>query len=390
MKAKKQRALQILADMTDGESFSARRYSLENLENEEPFYDSLVDFTFEKYGETIRHSEPINLNHYLKHLDRPLFSYFLDGSRRTYKVGDIQYGERVYPLVVGQLGVSCCHRKQPDDFKSVVVKNRIVLSVPVSANPDGSGYVDDSPYYSKIVESINDNSILKRVGIKLDKIIPYQEKEEFEYTKLAIATLHQEMMDMEKEVVNWLVQEKRLLTYNERLIKDGSIEYQKSSYGTFKDISRFITNYQSVVGVSKRFNPEKCVDRDGKSNAAKIASLPLYHRTPVFKFKSERSGISEKPVLIAAWYIRIRDTKRTLSPFDGVIKAERILISDSEIENGLDSEEVDLISANLINERNPTCYGADQRWANHLYPIYLTELCVKNNRVSDHVIMNIL
>ena len=28
----------------------------------------------------------------------------------------------------------------------------------------------------------------------------------------------------------------------------------------------------------------------------------------------------------------------------------------------LDTEEVDLISANIINERNPVCYGEDNRW----------------------------
>jgi hypothetical protein len=33
------------------------------------------------------------------------------------------------------------------------------------------------------------------------------------------------------------------------------------------------------------------------------------------------------------------------------------LITDEEIENGLDSQEIDLITANIINERNPVCYG---------------------------------
>jgi len=39
---------------------------------------------------------------------------------------------------------------------------------------------------------------------------------------------------------------------------------------------------------------------------------------------------------------------------------------------------VDNISAWLVNERNPVCYGKDDRWANHLYPVYLTETFIKS------------
>ena len=46
------------------------------------------------------------------------------------------------------------------------------------------------------------------------------------------------------------------------------------------------------------------------------------------------------------------------------------------------SDTIDLISANILNERNPTCYGTDKRWANHLYPVYLTETFVKSNYIN--------
>ena len=49
----------------------------------------------------------------------------------------------------------------------------------------------------------------------------------------------------------------------------------------------------------------------------------------------------------------------------------------------LDSEEVDMITANIIHERNPVCYGADRRWANHLYPIYVTESYVKSKYLGE-------
>ena len=45
----------------------------------------------------------------------PLFKFFLDGSRRVYKVDDIQYDKKVFPIVSGQISVSCCAREMNDD-----------------------------------------------------------------------------------------------------------------------------------------------------------------------------------------------------------------------------------------------------------------------------------
>ena len=133
------------------------------------------------------------------------------------------------------------------------------------------------------------------------------------------------------------------------------------------------------------FNPELCQDRNGKSNADKIAKLPLYHRTAAMKYRSEIVG----NVYFGIWYVRVREIGRTLSPFSGILKLEKILITDDEIENGLNSEEVDLITANIINERNPVCYGSDSWWANHLYPVYLTETFIKSKYLSDLNFLNL-
>jgi hypothetical protein len=48
-----------------------------------------------------------------------------------------------------------------------------------------------------------------------------------------------------------------------------------------------------------------------------------------------------------------------------------------------------MISAALLNERNPTCYGADLRFANHLYPVYLTESFIKSRFMSEEMFMRI-
>lgn len=386
-KIKYPKALSILADLTYGESYSTHKYCFDTLQPPDSFFEQEKDYSFQEYGESISHKDSIPLVDLVQKLDKPIFSFFLDGSRRTYKIDDIRYGEKIYPVLIGQIGVACCQRHSSDNFKSLRTENRLILAIPAMANADGE---DETDFCIKIKNRINNESSLKNLGIKISKTIAYPERRDLEYSKIAIAALHDEMLDMEKEFVNWLVNEKRLLTPDAQLIKDGSIEYQKSKRGSYRDISRLISNYKCVIGVSKKFNPEKCVDRNGKSNATLIAKLPLYHRTPVFKFKSGRSGGAGGPVYIAAWYVRIRDIKHTVSPFDGVIKVERILTDERAIENGLPSDSVNFISANLIWERNPTCYGSDLRWANHLYPIYLTELSLKSSRLSDHVIMNIM
>jgi hypothetical protein len=130
--------------------------------------------------------------------------------------------------------------------------------------------------------------------------------------------------------------------------------------------------------VSKRFNPEVCLVLNDKSNPGFIANLPLYNRTPVAYFTDSFLG----DIGFAVWYLRIRDTLKTRTPFDGIVKVEKILVSRDEVANGMNSELVDLISAHLINERNPVCYGSDLRWANHLYPVYLTEKYVKSHYLS--------
>lgn len=66
-----------------------------------------------------------------------------------------------------------------------------------------------------------------------------------------------------------------------------------------------------------------------------------------------------------------------------------MLMTGKEAENGLESDEIDMITANIINERNPVCYGNDARWANHLYPVYMTECYCKSRFKSDMSFINL-
>jgi len=72
--------------------------------------------------------------------DAPLFHFFLDGSRRTYKVDDIEINRSVYPVIAGQIGVACCQRHSPDKFKCPegAFERKLVLSLPSVANSEPS------------------------------------------------------------------------------------------------------------------------------------------------------------------------------------------------------------------------------------------------------------
>ena len=113
--------------------------------------------------------------------------------------------------------------------------------------------------------------------------------------------------------------------------------------------------------------------------------LPLYHRTPACCYESKISG---NGVYFCVWYLRIRDSKHTQNVFDGILKIEKLMDKD-EYEHGVDTDRIDYLSAQLLRERLPVCYGDDKRWANHLYPIYVTEQYAKSKYISNDTFMNL-
>jgi hypothetical protein len=226
---------------------------------------------------------------------------------------------------------------------------------------------------------------ISQSGWKFATPIPYDTRsDDRKFEDRGTARIQARMIECEKAMVKELVR-KGKLNQNNYLVKDGSLEYRltKIDKDDEKSFQTFRQNYNWVIGISKTFNPEACFEK-GKSNPGYIADLPLYHRTPVAYFGSEK-----EPLAFAVWYVRLRDKKTTRTPFDGILKVEKILVRDEEIRDGMDSETVDMLSALIINERNPTSYGQDMRWANHIYPIYLTERFVKSQYLSTESFLHL-
>lgn len=388
---------EIIESNTKGKCYGSYRYCAdEELKIPTINYEETQSFTLlkDRYGETDRSlKQTKDLTEKAKQLidQVPLFKYFLDGSRRTYKIDDIEINRRVFPIMAGQIGVACCERKKQNKFKCAELESNLVLALPTEANPEVR---NPELFFNNLRNIINDIPRVQKSGLKFSKILSYTSKidpdtQGLKYEHLGIAAIHDEMIDIEKKIVAKLTA-KNLLDENNYLLKDGSLQYKPMKTGEYKELSKIKNNYRYVIGASKLFNPEFSKDRSGKSNAALLAKLPLYHRTPAYMFQHE----SDKWAFLgdnkySIWYVRIREAKYTESPFAGILKIEKILITESENENGLDSDLIDVITANIINERNPVCYGKDSRWANHLYPIYLTELFLKSNYLSDINFLNL-
>lgn len=87
------------------------------------------------------------------------------------------------------------------------------------------------------------------------------------------------------------------------------------------------------------------------------------------------------------WYLRIRKRTNIKNPLDGIIKVEKMAIRE-DIKNGFNTDVIDNISLSLLAEGIPTCHGRDNRWASHLYPIYMAETMIKSTFSSDIYFIN--
>lgn len=381
--------MEIIEKETNGKSYHTYKYSFDSIGVPSIDYDDESDkiMKWQDSGETLNPKTKIDLSKLAKDIqsDEPLIRYFLDGSRHVFKVDDIAYNKQVFPVVAGQIGVGCCKRVNKR-MSPELFDRQLVLTLPDKADADGW----DKTYFLSLLKKLNESSELKRLGLEFSQILSYSTSKGHDINEKledkAIAKIQDYMVESEKRMVAELVKKKKL-NQDSYLLKDGSLEYPKMNSGKpeLRTLQQIKHNYNWVIGVSKSFNPELCHDHTGKPNSNYIANLPVLHRTPVARYTSSRVG---EEITFGVWYIRLRDKKRTQTPFDGIVKVEKIMMDD-EINNGIDSDVIDLISANIINERNPVCYGIDKRWANHLYPVFLTESYVKSKYISTEMFLHL-
>lgn len=320
----------------------------------------------------------------------PIFSFFLDGSRRTYKVDDIAIGNKIFPVIAGEIIVGCCERKNRNEFKKFAIEDKIVLSMPDEFDVDNENKNNNfcRLYCEKINEILATYPFFLEHGIKLDNILLYKtdgedlaNKGKDKYISRAVSKIQSEMTDTEQFLVYRLCKQNKLGD-DSFLLKDGSLEYNPR----FSNMDRsqwnlLRTNYKHVVGVSKLFDPELLPDFEGHRLSKTIAGLKPFERTKVYRYHSDHSGGE-----YAVWYLRLRNSEFRETQFSDIVKCEMVLSNEGDtIETSL----VNLISANLINEAYPVCFGSDTRWANHLYPVFLTEQFCKAHYIDKNIVFKL-
>ena len=283
-----------------------------------------------------------------------ILRYFLDGSRKTYKVDDIIIDGKYLPIIAGQVGVSIISREdnQLTPLKPFCsFKNIIAFPNKISE--------EDLNHFQGV---INDQSPIKF------ELVHYSLKDEKDPVDLGVAKISSQMQDLEIKTVEEMA-ERNFLTNDKMLIIDGPLRFKKKLE---------VVKFRNVVGLSKSFRPSYQLGKGSKKKdiGAITSELNFGERTSVFR-------ITEEEKTIGAWYQRIRSKSHIQNPLQGVVKMERYAVDTNEIENGLDSETVDTISSLVMQERNVTPYGADYRWASHIYPIYMAEIYLKCSFMSD-------
>lgn len=291
-----------------------------------------------------------------------LFEFFLDGTRRTFLVAEMESSSKRYlPVLGGQISAAVVRRDRATG-KVQVHRHR---GMNIIALP-GGGY------------GINDGD-LRELDEKLQKakrpfhVVPYGERgisKKEQPAELAIAAINAAMQKLEIEALEDLTNS-NLTSSGSMLIVDGSVQF-----------TRIPLKHQSwlrnVIGVSKTFRTNLVFTKNKEEIGAVIVKTlrNAGDRTPAFKATLGGN-------MYAAWYLRIRDWHHTDKPLSGVVKVERLLLTEEEMELGLSTDSVNNVSLSLLGERYVTPYGKDERWANHLYPVYLAERYQKSQLMSE-------
>ena len=342
-----------------------------------------------KFAETdLSRVHTIKIDERLMRISRPIFHFFLDGSRHVYKVDDMAIGKNIFPILAGQIIVGCCERIDRDTFRPCHMSHKIVMSLPDDFDVDDVGEDFCRLYCEQINEELSKIPYIQSSSIRIDKILLYNtdkkdkyKKDKDNYKSRGTAIIQAEMTDEEQNLVSLLCSQNQL-DDEHYLIKDGSLEYNpRFSNFDREDKTMFRENYRYVVGVSKSFDPELINNFEGQKLARTIANLQPFERTKAYRYTSEANGVE-----YAVWYLRLRKSDFRETHFSDIVKCEMVLINEDD---SIDTDLINLISANIIKEAYPVCFGNDVRWANHLYPIYLTETFCKSKYFNNDIILNL-
>jgi len=292
-----------------------------------------------------------------------LFRYFLDGAQRSYRVIEANISGHYLPFCAGQVGVAVLERKENGRFSAVgtLTTVRNVLAVPNLISEDSA------------------NDIAKQINKELTEkhhftVVRYNytEKEDKDPGDLGRAMIIDEMQRQELRTIRKMIQ-RNMLSDRTMLAKDGGLQYRSDKIKDLNLSKDDIVQLRNVIGLAKTFKPSLVVGkgrrRQSLGNLTK--GLEWKERTTVIKPPENHSASH------CCWYLRLRPTDWMYSPLQGIVKIE-VFTTGEEKDDGISRARADTISSYVLAERNVTPYGADTRWATHIYPIFLAETYLRS------------
>lgn len=291
----------------------------------------------------------------LHRTERHLLRYFLDGSARTFFLGDVVEGERRSPVHVAQIGAATVFRKDNGQVKVAKSKHQFVLMMDKSALSFGDkvkAVVDAAGERYKFHDTMEEDG-------ETEKTSPGKEPR-----SRAAHKAHHLMAELEDLLGRGLDRKE-----GQWLVLDGSLGKDLHAW---HDVPNFL-------GVTKSFSREPKFKLPGTRGGSIVN---LYHLLKDLPFSSRTCAFSARSGKMAVWYVRLREQKHLDYPLMGVVKVEY----PNHGTEAVPSEAINEISSALVAERQVTPHGKDIRWHAHLYAIYLAEQAVKNGFVSNEVL----
>jgi hypothetical protein len=300
----------------------------------------------------------------LRRVDDHVFSYFVDGSVKTYFLGTAIVQDQSTPVMLGQAGAAGVargddgrvHVYKPPKREIIILADRAVLTDAVWRKLEALES-DTGPFVLRVLNT----------------------KDADYYADGGADGGHREKRSRAAHKANWRMREleketlRELLAEHERtgawVVVDGGLgkEFKEKAFD------------RGFVGVVKNFSKDQTFELTSRGQVTKfnlyelLAKLEVNQRTAVFGRDNGH---------VAFWYVRMREQKNLDYPLMGVVKVE-IPNPRNEL---VSSELIDRLSRAMLAERSVCPHGKDARWHAHLYTIFLAEQVIKNGFFSEEVL----
>lgn len=312
--------------------------------------DKVMDVIFEKPNR-----QPYVPLKEVHRTERHPLRFFLDGSARTFFLGDVVEGERRSAIHVSQIGAAAVLRNDDGSMRVARAEHKIVLMMDARAVSFADAVKEKvaaaGPRF-QFLDTMADDG-------ESEKTAPGKEPR-----SRAAHKAHHAMAELEESLGRTVERDQ-----GQWLVLDGSLG--KDLY-TWKDVD-------SYLGVTKSFSREPQFSLPGKRGTRHANLYELLSKLP---FSARTCAFSIRAGKAVQWYVRLREQKEMDYPLMGVIKVEFPNLKEEPVPSDL----IDELSGALVAERQVTPHGKDVRWHAHLYAVYLAEQAVKNGFVSTEAL----